>query len=313
MTTLSDKLTRGTVPLSNLPERTEWVDDSVLDILGANSLGAMAAIAANQKPTGVTFARGMSYKDSNGEYFFRFQVQVTCGTATDVLRFWFTGLTSVPINNEYYSINAEDTFEANGQIKLSAKENDSRIFIRKGGASTATVTVSGDVRLSAKPTWFDANREAGFSINAQVEEATDTTAGLVKATKFQSKTMPADVAADGGTKTLITMNGLTPGKSYRVTCSVAFNQTASNENYNFFIAAGGGSTLHTFAIGNNNVVGTQCLTLPAKIITATDTSFVLKGNGLDSPSTYLGAPSAGSTTFMDIEQLSSHTPTTDFT
>ena len=158
MTALSSKLTRGTVPLSNLPERTDWVDNSVM---GATVDNGSTISYANYQVT----------KDSNGVYWLEWNMRTNdAGTSfTHVVTLTNLGTTFVGGSFQHAAVYDQ---AANG---CTMNDGTNTFSVSFSGSSKTNFTAYGKGRLAGKPSWFDANREAGFSINAQVEAALATT------------------------------------------------------------------------------------------------------------------------------------------
>jgi hypothetical protein len=193
MGNLSKKLTRAVVPLSNLPERTSDVDDTTLSVSVSAFGGGTATLNSNSESV------GRVRKDANGVYYFSgtWSGNVTTSGSPTIIDVDFDGLTfdnlvsGSNIGYAVYGVTSTDTYGcfANGS---------SGIRVRGPFPNTTTelyVTVT-DAPLTGKPSWFDANREAGFSIAAQVEEATDTTPGLLPYYKTETKTLDGDFNFD---------------------------------------------------------------------------------------------------------------------
>ena len=167
MTALSAKLTRGTVPLSNLPERTKIVDNSVMGLtIDGQGFGTF-------RPS----TSGYCTKDADGKYWIH-------------VEYAYTGTGNTAGHDLYFNtFSKADASEGGGAWAyvdaLSAAAVSTRTNI--GDRIQITYATNQDRGIGGfsfqvtKPTWFDANREAGFSINAQVEETTPTTAGLAPA------------------------------------------------------------------------------------------------------------------------------------
>ena len=170
MTKLSSQITAAQVSLSNLPERTKAVDDVVLKIVEA-STGIVGSTAA----TGVDNAWAIASKDANGVYFLDFNVTLTNAGGTAHMGFRFTGVT---LAAEVQSFYGGPIAALHGLSYYNGGVDD--YFRVQATSNVAEFTAYGRVKLSGKPSWFDANREAGFSVAAQIESATDTTLGLVK-------------------------------------------------------------------------------------------------------------------------------------
>ena len=207
MGVLSARQTRATVPLSNLPERTEWVDNSVLDV-------GTASTGLSNPPTGATNLDGMCYKDSNGVYWLRFNGEITGMTSAASTRWKFTGVNVDPGAYQGCVV----AWQAGSLTTLYAvRENGADNFIAEfSGTITGSLLIFGDVPLLGKPTWFDANREAGFSIAAQVEPFNGASDGLmtsptglsdIAATMYGLKAYHHGTTYNGGNSPTITLSG----------------------------------------------------------------------------------------------------------
>jgi hypothetical protein len=163
MTALSSKLTRGTVPLSNLPERTVWVDENVVSV--SNSNGGTVRRADFQ-----------CFKDANNNYSIYYSIFIdgATGSGGHVITL---GLGGAVFKTGYDEAGTAGVGVGRIAYTLQGTSNIQAV----NGGSDATIVIAGFGQLDGKPSWFDANREAGFSINAQVEETTPTTAGLAPA------------------------------------------------------------------------------------------------------------------------------------
>ena len=164
MSRLSSKVTRALVPLSNLPERTVWVDDTVLNVTESTSL--------NFVPDNV---RGRCLKDSAGKYVFEFIISGSKDSSSGPINLSMTGISAS--YNQVITVN-----QANGTSNAMFYSVTDEINTGGHTAANTTEMISGTIVLDTRPSWFDANKEAGFSIAAQVEDATATTTGLVNPT-----------------------------------------------------------------------------------------------------------------------------------
>lgn len=208
MGVLSARQTRATVPLSNLPERTTFVDETVVPITfsGASS------------PTGSRCTL-RSYKDANGIYWLQGIMEadgspldsdfdLILDNAGGSITFW-----SVQHQSVTASCRSSGVAVAITEQRANAGANSISI---KSDSSLNEVWVEINVRLNAKPTWFDANREAGFSIAAQVDAFDGVSTGLmiaptglsdVAATMYGLKAYHHGTNYNGGNAPTITLSG----------------------------------------------------------------------------------------------------------
>lgn len=280
MTTLSDKLTRGTVPLSNLPERTVWVDENVLQIVATSGGGA-------NNPTAVPFAKARVTKDSNGVYHLEAELSLT-RTAGTSINFKMAG---VSVDN---SGTLEHTFQITndngGGAPLYARILNDEFQALTFSTTTTGYAASISVVLDAKPSWFDANREAGFSINAQVEAFDGVSNGLMTtptglsdtaATMLGLKTYSHGTTYNGGNAPTITVGGATLNSvfdskfipyqvqdgSWRLKFNFAFDNTTSTTNCGAIVAG-------VTAKNSSNFVQSICL-VQQRAAANTTTGYIL--------------------------------------
>jgi hypothetical protein len=216
MTTLSDKLTRGTVPLSNLPERTKIVDNSVMGLtIDGAGLGTF-------RPS----TSGYCTKDADGKYWIH-------------VEYAYTGTGNTTGHDLYFNtFSKADASEGGGAWAyvdaLSAAAVSTRTNI--GDRIQITYATNQDRGIGGfsfqvtKPTWFDTNREAGFSINAQVEEGTPTTAGILKSNLTKTKASTGGDHTSSGTISGLTFNNLKIGTTYSFSFKPFVVDTAVNND-----------------------------------------------------------------------------------
>jgi len=158
MSSLSEKLVRGQVQLSSLPEQTKWVDETIVS-LSTDFGGA------------VEYSKFRCTRDSNGVFSldFTFAIEGTSGNATHTVTLGLGGTTFAALQALTTSINS-------GVVALTTASTNNLV---QTGTSVTAVRVSGTAILTGKPDWFDANREEGFSVLAQIGNATADDAGLV--------------------------------------------------------------------------------------------------------------------------------------
>ena len=168
MSRLSSKVTRALVPLSNLPERTVWVDNTVV--------GATCALTGQA----IDHFDALVYRDSNGQYVLRFsgRVDFSSATLTNGILFSLPNINFLNGSRDAFNLSTE-TFQSVRGITNNNGANG-ELWASTSGPCTA-IWIDGELQLASAPTWFDANKEAGFSIAAQVEDATATTSGLIPA------------------------------------------------------------------------------------------------------------------------------------
>lgn len=169
MTKLSSQITAAQVSLSNLPERTVWVDDTVLQVVSTSS-------GFSNPPVSTPYLEAMSYRDSNGVYFLRFSGHLVLSGGADNTRFGFFGC-DFNIGNIFRAFSAWET-AAERTLYAQGENNQNRLIVQATG-NMSVISIAGDVQLASKPSWFDANREAGFSVAAQIESATANSKGLL--------------------------------------------------------------------------------------------------------------------------------------
>lgn len=193
MSSLSSKLVRGQVQLSNLPEQTKWVENDVLDILAANSLGDMASAPTSTKPTAVTGAWGRATRDSKGKYFLEFNVELDFSGNDNHRQFWFAGVQSS--SSTEYNISSSMISPTTRVIESKKVSSVSRLSMTLDTIqSSVTMVVSGTLPLTGKPDWFDANREEGFTVLAQIGNATATEPGLLPRYQTEQAFIPDTTA-----------------------------------------------------------------------------------------------------------------------
>lgn len=147
----------------------------------------LADLTARTKETTLTFtstpagwsttkAVGVCTRDSNGQYRLKFNIAGSHdGTANITLG--VSGVTFDSTANNFQSITGVGD-GAIGDIRAYVNPGTSNITF--GSASNTTTTrVSGNVLLAGKPSWFDANQENTFSVDARIDNATATTPGLL--------------------------------------------------------------------------------------------------------------------------------------
>lgn len=193
-----------TVTLQDLTAKTKWVDNTVLDL-------ATASGGLLNPPTSVNYAFARCTRDSNDEYWLEFSVSY--GYSSGMVSNWrFAGATVA--NN--YSFWAQ--WNAGGSQTSLAYSTSSAMQVNYP-ANAAGVDSTGRIKLTGKPSWFDANLENSQSIDAQVESATSTTAGLLD--RYQTETKALDNNFTTGNVTFSRVNNVV---------TVTFDSTASHAN-----------------------------------------------------------------------------------
>lgn len=182
MTVLSKNLTRATVPLSNLPERTKIVGNSVLGLtVDGAGFGTFSSSTA-----------GYCQKSSDGRYWIH-------------VEFHYTGTGNTTGHDIYYNTfsKADSGVGGGAWIDTEGGLGATNIKSNIGDRLQVNYATNQDRGLGGfsfectKPSWFDANKEAGFSIAAQVEDATATTSGLAPARSSLGAYMSTGGTAQG--------------------------------------------------------------------------------------------------------------------
>jgi hypothetical protein len=174
LSALSEKTVKGQVSLSNLPEKTVWVTTSTQPITLANHVGTVSAESSEF----------MCYRDSNGQYVLRMSIGQEYSAADGNFQLHLTGIVFANYSQGLAGM-AQNGASAVTLRRAASESSSDQISLEvlTGVPDLGTcnkLQITGDVLLASKPSWFDANREAGVSIIAQIDEATATTAGLVK-------------------------------------------------------------------------------------------------------------------------------------
>lgn len=185
MSRLSSKVTRALVPLSNLPERSKWVDETV------------ATITSNATGWVFKYAKMRAERDSDGNWRLRGSVSSSRTSTTANANITIAGVV-FGANPDLSPIFGSDQpvsyyFGTDGYAQAGTGNMPCGTLT----GATAGFNVTFDVAIKDKPTWFDANKEAGFSIAAQVEDATATTSGLAPARSSLGAYMSTGGTAQG--------------------------------------------------------------------------------------------------------------------
>jgi len=153
---LSSKLNVAQVSLSNLPMQTKMMTDSVVGVTGESvSLGN---------------SEFQCFRDSNGVYSLYINFDGSVGSSSSHTLTLDLGGTTFSGNQAL----SESTLST--RIARAVSGTNTMIL---SGATTTGVRPNGTVVLAGKPSWFDANREDGVTVLAQIGSGTTTTEGLV--------------------------------------------------------------------------------------------------------------------------------------
>ena len=268
---LSNQITAAQVSLSNLPEQTKLI--------------------TSLTPTSIDTALLINYfeiqakKDSAGNYLVsgacRFRASSVPYSVEQWSVLYIPGVTAIDgaahaaslghTGWNFYGTTAMQAYVdgTGGALRLQLKASASLDWHL--GSEYISVSFS-DVPVASKPTWFDANREDGFNVSAQIEHATSTSAGLVKADRFYQTALTGDVY--GGV--CATVSNLVVGRRYIATVSAVGRADSGAGVGNFSVVHDSG-TLIGIAV---NYTATS-LDLPASgsiQFVATATSVTLEVN-----------------------------------
>jgi hypothetical protein len=167
--------TGTTVTLNDLTRRTKEVDDSVVSV--SNDQGGTVSAAK-------FWARG----SSEGDYRLFYELTVT-GASSSVTHIITLGLGT--------TFSAQVAGNSSASVDAYVHTNSGAATLSQTtGSATTTVQVSGSAPLAAKPPWFDAYAENSQSIDAQVEEATATTAGLIPNYEYYTASLDGDLTGN---------------------------------------------------------------------------------------------------------------------
>ena len=297
MGVLSARQTRATVPLSNLPERTEWVDDSVLDIVGA-STGTGAA-------TSIHFARARCLRTHDNLYILEFIVNMTTTSGT-AGRIAFTGCDLNGGNFERAIVGS--TVGAANVRRTYREEAQNRIVCEIDAGVATRYGFEGTIDLAGKPSWFDANREAGFSITAQVDSGTPSVTGLAYAPRVQRKERTTNVGSTGIISEL-TFNNLIVGNWYKSSGVIQISGTSAASTTHIELQTSAGSQIARLAFDGGTSGqhwNGSAWSFPFKA-----TNSQARINVLALNATELTA-NGGASLFHTMEDLPNHVETTDW-
>jgi hypothetical protein len=199
-----------TVTLSDLTARTKWVDNTVVPITlsGASS--------------GLTSSDGQfqAYRDSEGNYSLKGHVSVAASPLDSDFNIVLdnAGGSITFYAADHQSVDAVSNISGTRTVTSGrANANSDSINIQAAGAMTE-VWATFDLRLKSKPGWFDEHVENSQSIDAQVEEATSTVAGIVKANKATVRKMTSSSFNIGNTDIAqFRLSNLVDGNIYKLT------------------------------------------------------------------------------------------------
>ena len=193
-----------TLTACDFSAKTKTVDNT---IIGATSTNA-----------NVLQLEGASERDSNGEYWFTFSGHFGYSDGAQDPR--TITISSITLDSGAITAQAFSVSSNNGPVGLKGQTSGTTSFIIDSESTGwDDCTFSGKVKLSAKPSWFDANAENNFNIDIHFQEATPTVLGLVKADKIQTKHLVAN-SSNPGASNLISFNGLTIGNMYKMEVTV---------------------------------------------------------------------------------------------
>lgn len=275
-----------TLTASDFSAKTEWVDNTVLNVTETSSNGLS-----------VTTVKGRAHRDSKGQYSFEFQFEGTKNNNTSGVNFSMNGI-SADFNQK---IHGRDD---NGASEFVAGTDT---FNVAGPTSATGATQSGGtILLDAKPSWFDANAEASFDMDLHFQEATPTVLGLVKSNKWQKIAISGSSSNTPGAN-VAQFNNLVIGKVYRIT--FAMNRQAGPTSFRTHIYPGslGTTSYKTSDYGTVDSGDVGDYYKEYAVFTASSAVAIVAAQH--------NSGSAGSVTgFAWIEELNNYEPeTTDFT
>jgi hypothetical protein len=181
---------------------------------------------SNNNGGSVDYAQFRATKDSNGTYFLEWKLRIGGASSNSAhsvtLGLGTTWAFSPLIQTGYSNEGHVNTYVhmVGGQARLDIGYESAK----------DTFTIGGSGVLAGKPSWFDANREAGFSINAQVEEGTPTTAGILKSNLTKTKASTGGDHTSSGTISGLTFNNLKIGTTYSFSFKPFVVDTAVNND-----------------------------------------------------------------------------------
>lgn len=199
MGVLSARQTRATVPLSNLPERTKQVDNTVV--------GATCPLGGGT----VSYLSAFCQRDVNGQYWLSLVGRVDFNTIT-LTDSTFLTLPGIAFN----ALRGSFSFATEAVRTGRGVTNTDQLWATTdGGCSVLWWDLY--LPITGKPSWFDANREAGFSITAQVENASASSSGLLPSYEKVTIDMAGDNQVASGTAIFIKMDNLVVASFKNVT------------------------------------------------------------------------------------------------
>ena len=200
MANISDIVNSRTNQVELQATRTNWVDNSVLDIIGASSGFTPSP------PTGDVTAFARASRDSNGQYSLEFTVKYT-KASSDSTRFTFTGVNLDSSSHEWLGI-AASTPNASIRNYYAVVENSGDRIVAQWDGAVSLVSMSGTVPLTGKPTWFDDN----LMTSGGLPVATANSYGVVKQNQWAVKTFNGSFISNG--TRILKFDNLQPGLVY---------------------------------------------------------------------------------------------------
>jgi len=149
------------VPLDDITQKTKEV---TLDITGTTDYSSALQ------------STGMAYADSDGNWRLIFNIDMTRTSSSTSINVSVAGVTF--IGNSGVSASALGGSWLTDVTLAGTNPSSSNIAVLAVSSFTR-VKVSGDVPLTTKPTWADANVEAGPALSAYIPEATASLSGIV--------------------------------------------------------------------------------------------------------------------------------------
>ena len=279
-----------TLTASDFSAKTEWVDNTVLNVTETSSNGLT-----------VNSIRGRAIRDSKGQYLFEFASNMTKTNNASGVSFTMNGISS-DINYPFLCTGWTD-------CEFQQASDQFNVGTSVGGTSRSGVHCSGLIVLDAKPSWFDANAEASFDMDLHFQEATPSVQGLSKAPRIQRKERTTNVGGTGEI-TELTFNNLTIGNWYRSSGIIQMTGTTANSTTHIELQTGGSSQIARLAFegGTSGTHYNVCRwSVPFKATHAVAKIQVLAHNAsaLDA--------NGGKSLFHVMEDLPNHVETTDWT
>jgi len=165
------------IPITNLIQRTKWVD-----------ISSKLTITLNAGTPTTVRAYAMFYADSNGVWTMRYRISSSASSATKAsAAFALAGITTVNVAGNYMPASAwidSSTVIANTEGSVNSS---TFIIVKHANADIRNYDVSGECELKQEPTWADVATgltkasaiDNSQSVAAYIPSASATSAGLV--------------------------------------------------------------------------------------------------------------------------------------